>query len=94
MSVLAIRRDASGYRTHRQTVYSNPETFHLPKWHVAVALPLGPSGVQYYMTACGRPADENSAEGDLSKVPADRRCQRPGCRQRWPAGDEGEEGRQ
>jgi hypothetical protein len=82
--VIAVLRDASGYRTHRQTTSANPDSFHIPAYHVAV--PEGESsldGTPFYRTACGRSADETTTE-DVSRVPAHRRCQRPGCKQRWP----------
>ncbi|HEV2791299.1 MAG TPA: hypothetical protein VGV69_08400 [Solirubrobacterales bacterium] len=84
----AILRDASDFRTHRQTVTANPDTFHIPKYHIAVPLgePPTPDSTQYYDTACGRPADETSVE-DPANVIERRRCQRPGCRQGWAALD-------
>ncbi len=81
--MIAVLRDASGYRTHRQTTGANPDTFHVPVYHVGIPDGKGLlDGRTWYRTACGRPADETTAE-DATNVPAHRRCQRPGCKQRW-----------
>jgi hypothetical protein len=70
-----VLRDASGYRTHRQ-VDSRDWKGHIPLYHV-------PVDERMSETACGRPAAEFTATR-VETIPTRRRCQRPGCKQRWP----------
>lgn len=74
-SQFGVLRDASGYRTHHQTVTSDSQTWHVPKYHV-------PANERMDETACGRPAAEFTAER-IENIRESARCQRPGCRQGW-----------
>jgi len=74
-----VLRDASGYSTHRQTTSSDSSTWHIPKYHAIH--PDFPTGT---VTACGRPAAEFTSE-PVERIDERRRCQRPGCRERWPS---------
>lgn len=77
MTVEAVLRDASGYRTHHLTTHSTERTDWTPSYHVAR------DGGR--LTACGRAGAEFTLERDVARIPQRRRCQRPGCRQGWPA---------
>lgn len=70
------------------TLYRCPSGFGLnprpPKWHVITDRPgngYGPG------PACGIPWHTEDSEMLAKDVHPDDRCQRPGCRSRWPSVD-------
>jgi hypothetical protein len=75
----AVLRDASGYRTHHYHQGVEGASWMLiPKYHI-------PVNDRMTETACGRMAAEFTATS-IDSIPESRRCQRPGCKQRWPIG--------
>ena len=76
MTVQAVLRDASGYRTHHLTTSTAERTDWIPSYHVTH------DGGR--TTACGREAAEFTLETNLDLISTHRRCQRPGCKQGWP----------
>lgn len=74
-SVRVALRDASGYRTHRQT--TGASYAHVPVWHA-----VNPADPFY--SRCGKAIDsatERAHHGVLA------RCGRPGCRQAYAAAE-------
>lgn len=73
----AVLRDASVYRTHRyHQGVEGSRWMPIPKYHI-------PANDRMTETACGRAAAEFTAAA-IDTFPESRRCQRPGCRGRWP----------
>lgn len=85
MTLWAGKRDASWYRRPRDRGTDREgdgmdQRDYIGKFHVNVG------DTEYATAACGPILDERSLEPALD-IPIRSRCQRPGCRVRWPEGE-------